>query len=82
MYTCYVYRVYIVVYVYRIYILCLFIWYVYVYINNYKMKLDTVRHHATRYKYSFNQNILRVKRQKEHVINKVKNDSLLLGMEG
>lgn len=34
-----------------------------------------------RYKYSFNQNLLRVKRQKEHVINKVKNDSLLLGME-
>lgn len=53
---------YIHTYVYRIYIPCLFICYVYMYINK-KIELNIVTHCATKIN-SFTQNILIVKRQK------------------
>lgn len=51
------------------------------YINNINWNSILLHTVQPRYKYSFNQNILIVKRQKQHVINNMKTALLLSGME-
>ena len=51
------------------------------YINNINWNSILLHTVQPRYIYSFNQNILIVKRQKQHVINNMKTALLLSGME-